>query len=168
MESENLLTFFKNLFQFKGFDPHGECFLWRPDIIWTHVLADSVIAFSYFSIPIALVYFVVKRKDLAFKWIFVAFGIFIVACGATHVMDVRTIWVPMYRLDGIIRVFTALVSVATAVVVWPLIPLLLRLPSPEQLQRANEALHAANTKITEHEKVKSDFFSIFPMNSGRL
>ena len=51
--------------------PHGVCLLWRPDLLWLHVLSDSAIAFAYYSIPLALAVFVWRRRDLAFSWVFV-------------------------------------------------------------------------------------------------
>ena len=79
-----------------GFMPHGMCYLWQPDILALHVISDSLITLAYFSIPFTLLYFVRKRADLQFNWIFVCFAIFIVACGTTHLMEVWTIWHPTY------------------------------------------------------------------------
>ena len=54
------------VFSSTGFMPHGMCFQWRPDILTLHVIADSLIALAYFSIPFTLLYFVRRRKDLPF------------------------------------------------------------------------------------------------------
>ncbi len=123
-----------------AFMPHGHCYLWQPGVLWLNVVSDLLIAAAYFSLPVALIYFVSKRRDLAFKPLFVMFGVFILACGMTHVMDVWTIWVPAYWLDGGIKAVTAVASLATATVIWPLIPKALALPSPAQLQAANHEL----------------------------
>ena len=48
------------------FMPHGMCFLWRPDLLWLHAGSDALIALAYYSIPVALIYFVRRRKDLVF------------------------------------------------------------------------------------------------------
>lgn len=122
--------------------PHGYCFSWQRDLLLLHVLSDTLIALSYFTIPITLWVFVRKRADLGFRSAFVMFGVFIMACGVTHVMDVWTLWNPDFWLDGWIRAFTALVSLATAILLWRLIPLALALPSPDSLRRANEELRA--------------------------
>jgi len=118
--------------------PHGMCYLWRPAILAVHVGADALIAFAYFTIPFTLVYLVRKRIELRFSWIFVSFAIFIVACGASHVMEIWTIWVPMYWLSGGIKVVTAAASVMTAVLLIKLVPVALRFPSPAALQAAND------------------------------
>lgn len=121
----------------KAFMPHGMCLLWRPDLLLVHVISDALIAASYYSIPVALVYFVLKRRDLQFRWIFILFGIFIMACGTTHLMEIWTIWQPVYWPEGIIKAVTAAASIGTALVLWPLIPAALRIPSPAQLKEIN-------------------------------
>lgn len=120
--------------------PHGYCLLWDPQLIWTHVLADALIAGAYFSIPIAIIRFVTRRSDIQFSWIFWLFALFIVACGTTHLMAIYTLWYPAYAWEAVIKVVTAIASVGTAVVLWPLIPRALALPSPLQLREANEEL----------------------------
>src|SRR4051812_3860454 len=119
--------------------PHGHCFLWSPSIVWPHVLADSLITLSYYSIPVALIYFVRKRKDLAFSWIFVMFGAFIFLCGTTHAFDIWTIWHGTYRLQVVILLLTGLVSLSTALLLWKLMPQLLALPSHSQLEDLNHS-----------------------------
>src|SRR3981081_4702078 len=109
--------------------PHGICFLWRPELIALHVASDSAIALAYYSIPIALIYFVNKRTDLAFPTIFVLTGLFILACGTTHIMGVWTLWFPDYRLDGGIKAVTAILSIGTAIAIWRGMPQALARPS---------------------------------------
>ncbi len=129
--------------------PHGMCYEWNPQVIWLHVIADGVIAFSYYSIPVTLIYFVRKRKDLAFDWIFVCFAIFIVACGTTHVMEILNIWHPIYWLSGIIKAITAFASIVTAILLIRLVPQALKIPSPEQLRASNTALQNEIAEKTE-------------------
>ncbi len=125
-----MLDFVRKLFS-SDFLPHGYCMRWTPDLIWMHVSSDAVIALAYYIIPVALIYFVRKRRDLAFNWMFVAFGIFILACGTTHLLAIVTLWNAIYRLDGVVKIVTALASAVTAVLLVRLIPVALRIPSPE-------------------------------------
>ena len=120
--------------------PHGYCLLWQPGLVWTHVVADTLIAAAYFSIPIALVHFVRRRKDLVFGRMFWLFALFITACGATHVMAIWTLWHGDYGLEAAVKIITAMASVPTAIILWPLIPKALALPSPVELRAANEEL----------------------------
>ncbi len=130
----------KFLFGSADLMPHGNCFLWQPGLLWLTVTANTVIALAYFSIPVALLYFVYKRKQVEFKGILLLFSLFIFSCGATHVMHVVTIWKPVYGLSGIIDALTAGVSVVAAVMLWPLIPKTLLIPSPSELLKANSLL----------------------------
>ncbi len=119
------------------FMPHGYCYLWNPWMVWLHVISDGLITLSYYCIPIALVYFVRKRRDLPFHWIFGMFGAFVLGCGTTHLMEVWTVWHGSYLLSGIVKAITASISVATAVMLVPLVPKAIALPSPVQLQKLN-------------------------------
>ncbi len=56
---------------------HGFCFLWEPGIVWLHVASDILTGVAYFSIPLAMGYFIFKRRDLPFTYIFVIFAMFI-------------------------------------------------------------------------------------------
>jgi len=127
-----------------GFMPHGFCLLWRPDILALHALSDLLIAAAYFSIPLAILAFVRRRTDLApeHKRVAMLFGVFILACGMTHVMSIVVLWRPFYVEDGLLKAFTALVSLFTAVALWPMLPSLLAIPSPSQLADANTSLQA--------------------------
>src|SRR5260370_15609984 len=134
-----MLEFLNKLFS-SDFMGHGYCYLWQPGIVWLHVISDTMIALSYYVIPLALVYFVRKRRDLPFHWMFLMFGIFIFGCGTTHLMEVWTIWHGTYRLAGVIKAITAASSVATAALFVHLVPEAVALPSPAQLRAANEEL----------------------------
>jgi signal transduction histidine kinase len=134
-----MFEFLSKLFQ-NDFMPHGVCYRWDPEVVWLQVTANTSIALAYYSIPLTLLYFVRQRQDMAFKWIFRLFGLFIFACGTTHLMDVWTLWYPTYRLDAMLRVLTAIVSGLTAVVLVKLVPRALALPSPAQLEAANREL----------------------------
>jgi PAS domain S-box-containing protein len=146
--------FFTHLLSTQGFDPHGHCFLWKAEILWLHVISDACIALAYYSIPIALIYLVHRRRDIIYGWMVVMFGAFILLCGTTHVMDIWTVWEGTYRLQGLVKLLTAVVSVGTAVALWPIIPALVVLPSPEQLERANRELQ---NQIAERQQAEKKF-----------
>ena len=110
----------------RTFLPHGFCYLWNPRLLMTHLVSDSLIAISYLAISTTLTVLVIKaRGDIPFSWMFLAFGSFIVACGATHLMEVITLWVPVYWLSANVKVVTAVASLTTAVALPPLLPAIL-------------------------------------------
>jgi len=113
--------------------------------------SNALIALAYASIPVSLVVFIVKRRDIPFSWVFVLFGAFILACGATHAMHVITIWKqwPMNWLQAAADGLTAVISVFSAVIVWPLLPKILLLPSPAQLRAVNLELHTEKRHLEQ-------------------
>ncbi len=123
-----------------GFLPHGYCLSWSPPLILIYVVSDVLIFLAYFSMPVALVYFARRRADFPYRWLLWMFAAFIMACGATHLMGAVVLWQPLYGLDALFKAITALVSITTAAMIWPLIPHALKLPSPAQLTNANEEL----------------------------
>ncbi|WP_432383436.1 ATP-binding protein [Duganella sp. P38] len=149
-----------------SFMPHGHCFLWIPSILWTSVISDALIALAYLTIPISLVYFIRKRRDMPFDWMFIAFGVFIPACGATHIADIWVVWNPDYVMSATLKAITAAASVVTAIAMVRLIPIALRIPSPAQLaavnaelQRANDDLRAAMERAEVANHAKSAFLA---------
>ena len=135
-----------------NYAPHGYCLLWDPWLIWTMAASDVLIALAYFSIPIALVTLIRKRRDIAFGGVFWLFALFITACGFTHVLALWNLWNGAYELEAIIKLITAIASVGTAILLWPLLPRVIALPSPENLREANQALR---TEIAEREKTEA-------------
>jgi PAS domain S-box-containing protein len=150
------LEFFKRLFS-SDFLPHGTCYLWNPKIVWLHVISDSIITLSYYCIPIALIYLVRKRRDIPFNWIFWMFGLFILGCGTTHLMEVWTVWHPTYLLSGTIKAMTAAVSIATAIVLLQLLPKAIALPSVDQLYGLNRELERQVDTRTRREQELTGF-----------
>lgn len=132
--------FLANLMMSDLFIPHGDGYLWNAQLVGLHLGSDLTIAIAYFSIPLTLFYFIDKRVDLPFKWIFSLFGVFIILCGATHLLEVWTLWHPVYWVSGGLKAVTAIVSAYTAAALIRLMPQALSLLSPAQLEAANREL----------------------------
>lgn len=127
--------------------PHGHCYLWQPGVVWLHVISDALVALSYTTIPFTLYYFSRKRKDLPFNWMFMCFALFIVACGATHYMEMWTLWTPSYWLSGVVKAVTAAASVPTAILLVRLVPKALAIPNPEDLRKAHQELKRSEARF---------------------
>ncbi len=130
--------------------PHGYCLLWAPGLIWLHATSDIIIGLAYFSIPVALGWFAHRRPDMQFRWLILLFVGFILLCGISHFMAVYTLWVAAYGLEGLVKAATAVASVATAIILWPLIPRLLEIPSSTTLATLNADLTGT---IAEQERI---------------
>ena len=150
-------AFFERLLDSSMFAPHGICLLWEPQLIWLHVVSDALIAMAYFSIPFALAIFVTKRRDLKFGWVYWAFAIFIAACGLTHVLSIVTLWVPVYGIEGLVKAATAIASVFTAGMLWPLLPQLLKIPSPFEFQKVQAALEVEESRSRDSEQLLQQY-----------
>lgn len=137
--------------QTASFMPHGFCFLWTPALLWMYVFSNSVIAASYYSIPFALWYFARRRQDLPYRWIFILFGLFVMACGTTHLFKILVIWQADYWVDASVDAFTAIVSAIAAIALWRIMPLALAIPSRSQLERANRDLEIEIDRRTRSE-----------------
>lgn len=138
-------------FAMQGFLPHGYCFQWSSSILTMMVVGNLFTALAYFSIPLSLLALVDARKtDIKYKWMFFLFACFIFFCGATHIFDIITIWYPAYYFQAYLKVATAIVSIFTAVLLWPLVRTLNKLPIQE-ISTLESRLEAALARIEELE-----------------
>ncbi len=128
-------------------------------MIRLQVVSDFLITLAYFSIPLTLIYFIRKRKDLHFTWIFLCFAVFIVACGATHLMEIVNVWHPMYWVSGGIKALTAASSIITAILLVRLIPQALSLPSVAERDRLEADLQERNSQLQSAAQAKNRFLA---------
>jgi signal transduction histidine kinase len=138
------------------FLPHAYCYLYNRNLIALHVVSDAVIWLSYVAISLTLVYMVYRtRREIPFSWMFLAFGIFIIACGFTHLMEMIVLYKPVYWLSGAVKVVTAIASVITAIALPPQLPkvhrMILDAKISEQrrqtLEQKNEELFQTNEQL---------------------
>ena len=134
-----------------GFLPHGYCLSWSKPLVFTYVISDVLIFLAYFSMPLALAYFGRKRHDFPYPWLLKMFAAFIMVCGVTHLMGAVILWLPLYNLDACFKAITALISIITAIALWPLIPHALKISSPAQLHIINQALQK---EISERQRIE--------------
>ena len=145
------------LFDTTGFPARWQCgpgWTDNPSLGWLHVLSDLAVWSAYFTIPGILIYFIVRKRDLPFQVVFLLFGGFILFCGTTHLMEAIIFWWPAYRLAGLIKLLTALISWATVFALIQVAPRALAMRSPEALEReitarklAEDALRQVNAEL---------------------
>jgi signal transduction histidine kinase len=140
LHERNGMHFLQTLFSSSGFQPHGFCYAWNSQLVWLHVVSDLLIAGSYFAIPVILLWFIRKRSDIPFGWLFVLFGVFIIACGATHLLEIWNLWHAQYWLAGALKAVTAVASVGTAASIAYVIPRILQVPNLSDWAKANADL----------------------------
>src|SRR5262249_58928418 len=149
-----MFEFLSSLFDTSDFPARWQCGNWTAGHGWLHILSDLGVWSAYVAIPCVLGYFVLRRKDIPFRTIFLLFGAFILACGTTHLMEVLMFWWPAYRLAGVVKLFTAVVSWGTVLALVPVAPKALSMRSPDELERvirarkeAGSALHQGNAEL---------------------
>jgi PAS domain S-box-containing protein len=150
------------------FIPHGHCYLWKPELLGLHIVSDALIALAYYSIPVTLTYFVAKRKDVPFSWIFLLFGAFIVSCGTGHIMNIWTLWHPNYWLSGFVKAFTAVVSIYTAFKLVSLLPQSLAMPSAAQFEAVKNEVKERQRAEAELIRSKDLLASLFNESADAL
>ena len=99
--------------------PHIHCYLAKPLLVGTMFVADILIGLAYFFISLTLWTLVIRIK-IPFSAIVLCFGVFISACGATHFMEVWTLWNPDYWAAAFVKVITAIASVGTGIYLFKL------------------------------------------------
>ncbi len=158
-----------SFFEFDQFMPHGMCYLWQSDILWTSVISDVLTALAYFSITAAVIVFVVKRKDLPYPSFFILVGsVIFLACGISHLISAVVIWTPIYGISAIAKAITAISSIAAGVLIWRLLPFFLSLPSPTILentvkQRTTELAKSnasLNEEIAQHKRASEQLLQL--------
>lgn len=149
-----MIDFLTHLFDTSDFPARWHCGNWTNAHGWLHVLSDLGVWSAYLAIPCVLGYFVASKRDVPFRTIFWLFVAFILACGTTHLMEAVIFWWPAYRLAGVFKLITAIVSWATVLALIPVAPVALAMRSPEELEReiaerkrAEAALQSAHDEL---------------------
>ncbi len=153
------------------FLPHRYCYLNTAALVSAHSSADLLIAAAYLGISVTLAYlFYRARRDLPFHWMFLAFGLFIVACGGTHLVEVVTVWHPIYVFLAATKIFTAVASLTTAVILPFTVPRVLSLiQKAKAAERVTAELRASEERkellireLQERKQMFEQFFACAP------
>jgi signal transduction histidine kinase len=102
------------MFANPGFMPHIHCYLSQPLLVWTMAVTDSLIGIAYVAISFTL-WVLIRQINLKFNLVVSCFILFIGACGATHFMEVWTLWNPDYWISAAFKVLTSIASVGTGI-----------------------------------------------------
>lgn len=124
-----VLDFFAKLLDTSDYPARWHCGRWTAEVGWLHIFSDIAIFAAYTAIPITLVVLMVRQRNYLFPrvgWLFVSF---ILACGTTHLVDALIFYHPVYRLSGLMKFVTAVVSWTTVIALVRIAPEILRLPA---------------------------------------
>jgi signal transduction histidine kinase len=156
----------RDLFLGAWYMPHGHCYLWKPGLVWLHVVSDTLIGAAYLLISLVL-YALVRRIRLPFSTMVVAFGVFIGACGLTHFMGVWNVWNSAYWLAGWVKALTAIASVLTGAYLLKARPAIVAVADAArlseqrrlELETKNRELESLYTRLREADDLKTQFFA---------
>ena len=148
---DEIFEIVENIFSSGGFMPRWICGQWSETLGWLYIMANIATGLAYLSIPILLYKFVKKRKETLFKRVFIWFILFILFCGTSHFVDAIIFWIPLYRLNAVILIMTALISWITVFVLYRFLPNALEYRSPKDLQLIIEDLAIAYQKLSISE-----------------
>src|SRR5262245_33624850 len=157
-----MLAFFLKLFDTSGFPPRWNCgaaWAQEPAVGWVHIFSDLTVFAAYTAIPLMLLYFVFRKKTGAFLPIFWLFAVFILACGAVHLVEAAIFWHPWYRLSALVKLITAVASVATVMALVPQMPKFLSLRMPEELEHEIVERKRAEAEADRANRAKGEFLA---------
>jgi hypothetical protein len=123
-----MFDFFRKLFDTADFPARWQCGQWSSAHGWLHIASDLAVFGAYLAIPCVLVYSLLKYRNLALSKVVWLFGAFILACGTGHLIEATLFWEPWYRLSGVVKAITAVVSWATVFALISVGPRVLQLP----------------------------------------
>jgi len=161
----DILDFFKKLLDTDDWPPRWHCGKWSDFHGWLYIISDILIWAAYFAIPVIIIRFITYKKHQRFIKLYFLFAAFILACGATHLLDAITFWIPLYRLSALTRAITAVVSWLTVFNLIKLLPYAFSLKPPQLLEaevemrrKADEELLLKNQELEESRQTFKNAF----------
>lgn len=157
---EQVLEFFRKLFDTSDWPPRWHCGNWTDFHGWLYIISDLLIWSAYFAIPLAILKYISKRGDAKFVRAYFLFAAFILACGSTHLLDAITFWFPAYRLNALVRLVTGIVSWVTVFHIIRIMPVASSLRTHAELEKeiaekekAEESLRWSNTQLNVAQEI---------------
>jgi two-component system, chemotaxis family, sensor kinase Cph1 len=160
-----VIDFFNNLFSTSEWPARWHCGNWTDFHGWLYIISDLMIWLAYFLIPLIILrYFLKKKTTIRFQAAYLWFAAFILLCGSTHFIDALMFWIPMYRVNALVRFLTGITSLLTVYYLIKVLPqafsqkgiieleneIALRRETEKQLAEANRSLEAF-ASIASHD-----------------
>jgi two-component system, chemotaxis family, sensor kinase Cph1 len=150
---QQIIDFFKGLFETNLWPARWQCGSWSDFHGWLYIISDIMIWVAYFMIPVIILqYFTKKKPGILFHKAYILFAAFILLCGTTHFLDAVMFWVPMYRLNALVRFVTGVVSLITVYHLIKLLPVAFKQKTNLELEREIQKREEAERKLAEANK----------------
>ncbi|MEO1526527.1 MAG: PAS domain S-box protein [Planctomycetota bacterium] len=159
-----MVEFFANLFETDSFPARWYCGSWTSALGWLHICSDVATFLAYMAIPFVIFFFLRKRPDIQFPRLYYWFAAFIFACGTVHLIEAVIFWFPVYRLSGLFKLITAIVSWGTIGAIFKAAPRAIAMRSAEELgHEIDERIRVEATLRESEQRYRSLFESISDM-----
>ncbi|NDC42587.1 MAG: PAS domain S-box protein, partial [Chitinophagia bacterium] len=152
--------FFSKLTDTADFPLRWHCGYWTSFHGWLYIISDLAIWGAYFAIPVLILRFVSRRNDGRFIRLYFLFAAFILACGSTHLLDALTFWYPVYRINALVKLTTAVISWITVFNLFKLLPVAFTMKTADELEteimqrkKVEEQLRVNNFLLTEAQEI---------------
>lgn len=157
---DQIAEFFLKLFDTSDWPPRWHCGRWSEFHGWFYIVSDLLVWSAYFAIPLLILRYISRKQNPQFMRLYFLFAAFILACGATHLLDAILFWVPVYRLSALMRFVTGVVSWLTVFHLIRILPTAFSLKSAAELEaevrqrrQAEEALTLTNRQLNEAQEI---------------
>lgn len=132
---DQIVEFFSHLLDSSDWPPRWHCGRWTEFHGWLYIFSDLSIWSAYFTIPLVIIRYLSKKQGIKFVRLYFLFAAFILACGATHFLDAVTFWIPVYRLNALVRLITGILSWVTVFYLVKLLPAAFSLRTQKDLEK---------------------------------
>jgi two-component system, chemotaxis family, sensor kinase Cph1 len=157
----SITEFFKGILRTDLWPARWHCGFWTDFHGWLYIISDLLIWLAYFMIPVIIFSYVSKRKQvIKYSAIYLLFAAFILLCGTTHFLDAVMFWVPMYRLNALVRFVTAIISLLTVYYLFKIIPEAFKGKTSIELEREISRREHAEIRLAVANKSLESFASI--------
>lgn len=142
-----VIEFFEKLLDTSDWPPRWHCGKWTDFHGWLFIISDLMVWSAYFAIPLIIIRYISRKQDARFFRLYFFFAGFILACGATHLIDAVSFWYPAYRLNALFRFGTGVFSWITVIYLIKLLPKAFSLPTTKKLEAEVEQRKRAEEKF---------------------
>lgn len=148
-----MFDFFAKLFDTSDFPDRWHCGTWSGFHGWLHILSDLAVFAACITFPVVLLFFLRRRTDTQIPKIFFLFAAFIFVGGTVHLIDAVLFWWPAYRISGLFKFVTAVMSWATVVGLIRILPDAIAMRSSAELEA--EAFKRKQAELRFRELLES-------------
>jgi PAS domain S-box-containing protein len=127
-------------------DPSGpparaSCGDWSPGLLWLHVGSDLFLGLAYLAVPLVLLYFVRRRRDVRVHSLVWPFVLSLVACAFAHLVEVIGYYHPVANSSVVVKVAAAAAGWVAVAALVPAVPRLLDVLASVKWADGDSRLH---------------------------